>query len=173
MIHCNHCQKLTNNPKFCSSACAATVNNRLKNHNKPKKKYCCIACNTLLYIGWRSKRTKYCNKCRYTKNPNFKDWSTVTKKALYAKLKLHQAHARVRALARETYKKSNKPKLCANCGYDKFYEVCHIKPIQNFDETSVVTEINHIDNLIGLCPNCHWELDHDLLNIQDILLNLP
>lgn len=28
-------------------------------------------------------------------------------------------------------------------------------------------EINDINNLIGLCPNHHWELDHNLLSDED------
>jgi hypothetical protein len=23
--------------------------------------------------------------------------------------------------------------------------------------------VNSLDNLVGLCPNCHWEFDHGLL----------
>ena len=58
---------------------------------------------------------------------------------------------------------------CANCGYDKHYEVCHIKAISSFDLDSSLYEVNHPSNLIHLCPNCHWELDHNELFIEDIL----
>lgn len=54
---------------------------------------------------------------------------------------------------------------CSVCGYDKHVHICHIKPISSFDETSTLSEINSPDNLIILCPNCHWEFDHNLLKI--------
>jgi predicted HNH restriction endonuclease len=25
--------------------------------------------------------------------------------------------------------------------------------------------VNALDNLVGLCPNCHWEFDHGLLQL--------
>jgi hypothetical protein len=25
--------------------------------------------------------------------------------------------------------------------------------------------VNSLDNLVGLCPNCHWEFDHGLLQL--------
>jgi predicted restriction endonuclease len=25
--------------------------------------------------------------------------------------------------------------------------------------------VNSLDNLLGLCPNCHWEFDHGLLRL--------
>jgi predicted restriction endonuclease len=61
---------------------------------------------------------------------------------------------------------SDKPKKCMECGYNKHVEVCHIKSVSEFDEDSLVTEINHIDNLIGLCPTHHWEFDNKLLQIK-------
>lgn len=50
--------------------------------------------------------------------------------------------------------------MCEKCGYDKHIEVCHKRPIKEFDDTHTIKEINDINNLIGLCPNCHWEMDH-------------
>ena len=53
----------------------------------------------------------------------------------------------------------------AICGYDKHYEIAHIKPVSDFEDDALITEINSIDNLIALCPNHHWEFDNGLLNI--------
>lgn len=55
-----------------------------------------------------------------------------------------------------------------NCGYNKHYEVCHVKDIKDFDRDSTVYEINHADNLIHLCPNCHWEFDNQGITLTDI-----
>lgn len=49
---------------------------------------------------------------------------------------------------------------CKKCGYNKHIEVAHIKPVNSFPKDSTLEEINHPDNLLPLCPNCHWEFDH-------------
>lgn len=51
-------------------------------------------------------------------------------------------------------------KKCEKCGYDKHVEVCHIKPIHSFDLETSLEVINDKNNLIILCPNCHWEFDN-------------
>lgn len=51
-------------------------------------------------------------------------------------------------------------KYCNVCGYDKHYEVCHIKSIASFKSNTSVSIINDLTNLIALCPNCHWEHDN-------------
>lgn len=57
---------------------------------------------------------------------------------------------------------------CQNCGYDKHIEVCHIKPISSYPEDTKLDDINHLSNLLALCPNCHWEFDNNLLTLSDI-----
>ena len=57
------------------------------------------------------------------------------------------------------------PRVCFTCGYDKFVEVCHIKPVSEFPPSAFVSEINSLDNLILLCRNCHYEYDNGLLTI--------
>ena len=52
---------------------------------------------------------------------------------------------------------------CSNCGYGEFTEVCHIKSISSFSESATVGEVNQRNNLVRLCPNCHWEFDHGML----------
>ncbi len=66
----------------------------------------------------------------------------------------------------KNYKKSKLPRKCFVCGYDKYIEVCHIIGISTFNENTLITQINSIDNLIALCPNCHWEFDHGLLKLS-------
>ena len=39
-------------------------------------------------------------------------------------------------------------------------EVCHIKPIRQFSEDTLLSVINDKTNLLLLCPNCHWEYDN-------------
>jgi len=74
-----------------------------------------------------------------------------------------QHSARVRQLARKLYRQSNKPQACIVCGYDKHFEVCHKRPINDFSDDAYVLEINDLENLVALCPNHHWEFDHNHL----------
>ena len=67
------------------------------------------------------------------------------------------------------YINSNKPKQCIVCNYDKHYEVAHIKSVSDFDDGSLISEINNQDNLIALCPNHHWEYDNTDFDITPYL----
>lgn len=57
---------------------------------------------------------------------------------------------------------------CSNCGYSKHIQLCHIKPIKDFSDDTLLKDVNSPDNIIQLCPNCHWEFDHGLLNLKEI-----
>jgi 5-methylcytosine-specific restriction endonuclease McrA len=65
----------------------------------------------------------------------------------------------IRAQARKKYKKMSKNMNCMHCKHTGSTQVCHIKAIADFNKLSTVEEINNISNLIGLCPNCHIDLD--------------
>ena len=54
---------------------------------------------------------------------------------------------------------------CIACGYSKHVEVCHIRAVADFSGTALLEEINQDTNLVGLCPNHHWEFDHGLLEL--------
>jgi hypothetical protein len=61
---------------------------------------------------------------------------------------------------------ANRPKICIICGYDKFVDVCHIKPVAAFSPQAKLREINAPENLAYLCPNHHREYDRGLLNLN-------
>ena len=89
-----------------------------------------------------------------------------TKGELMRRRKNYQSfRSDIRSDACRVYENSGKPKHCLICGYDKHYEVCHIKAVSDFSEDTPITVINHIDNLVALCPNHHWEFDNGLLDI--------
>ena len=91
-----------------------------------------------------------------------------TKGELFKDRKTWQsARSAIRKIAWKTYMENNPSPSCAICGYDKHVEVAHIKPVAEFDDSAMVKEINSIDNLIGLCPNHHWEYDNGLLNLEN------
>jgi len=62
--------------------------------------------------------------------------------------------------AERVMKIKGSPKICEKCGYSYTVQICHIKAIKDFSKDALLSEINHPDNLIYLCPNHHWELDH-------------
>ena len=90
-----------------------------------------------------------------------------TKGELFKDRKTWQsARGAIRKIAWKTYMDNNPSPSCTVCGYDKHVEVAHIKPVAEFDDSATVKEINSIDNLVGLCPNHHWEYDHGLLKLE-------
>ena len=90
----------------------------------------------------------------------------ITKGELFSKRKSWQsARSAIQKMARIVFFKNNDKPKCCICGYDKHVEVAHIKPVSNFTDDSLITEINSIDNLIGLYPNHHWEYDNGILKI--------
>lgn len=76
---------------------------------------------------------------------------------------LYEGSARfqkIRNDARYKCEKAGKLTKCSKCPYDKHVEVAHIKPIKDFPLDTPISVVNAWDNLIILCPNCHWEHDH-------------
>lgn len=71
----------------------------------------------------------------------------------------------IRKKAELVFKNSGKECKCEVCGYDKHIEIAHKKAVSDFDDSATIAEINDINNLIALCPNCHWEFDNGLLEL--------
>lgn len=90
-----------------------------------------------------------------------------TKGELFTTLKNWQtARTAIRKDAQSVFDKSNSSRCCAICGYDKHIEIAHIKAVADFDDETLVSEINDINNLIALCPNHHWEYDNGMLELK-------
>lgn len=62
----------------------------------------------------------------------------------------------------------DRPKVCESTGYDKHVETAHIRHIGEFDPSTPLRVVNDPRNLVNLSPNAHWELDHDMLSIDDL-----
>jgi hypothetical protein len=43
---------------------------------------------------------------------------------------------------------------------DKHVEICHRKAISEFPKDTLIIEVNNRNNVLFLCPNCHWEFDN-------------
>lgn len=135
---------------FCSRTCAAIRNNQIY----PKRMTIvrtCLKCKKEL-----PGRRKKCDDCLYI------NWDTITLGELTDDN--YQRFARVRQHARAVYKKSGRPECCMECGYERHYEVCHIKDIAKFELSTPISVINDINNLLAFCPTHHWEFDHGYLN---------
>ena len=91
----------------------------------------------------------------------------MTKKELYEK---HGVYYKFRAVVRKhahyVFNKHTTNKECLICGYSNHVEVCHIKSVSSFYEDGLMRDINSIDNLVGLCPNHHWEFDNGKIDIS-------
>lgn len=155
MNNCIACRAETKNPKFCSRSCAAKINNS----QFPRRAVTvvpCASCNIELVKPYQR---KYCITCTEQRTLANRSISEIMNRRSY------QISTQIREHARNLFRREVKINHCEICGYDKHYEVCHIKPIKDFDASVKLLEINDKRNLIALCPNCHWELDNGLLNL--------
>jgi 5-methylcytosine-specific restriction endonuclease McrA len=166
-MNCIKCKKPTNNPKFCSKACANAHNN----HFAPKrtKTNQCKKCGVAIY-----RQRTYCKDCWQAKREisMLQNMAGVSLISEYGK-RGYQRNSRIRDWARRVFAGSGYPMRCQNCGYEKHVETCHVRPINTFALDTPISAVNHLDNLIALCPNCHWELDHGLLKLDTVVKEQP
>lgn len=101
----------------------------------------------------KNKKSAKCQEC-----VSAKDITLLEAKLRYKSLQQSNAYSLIRWRARQKYNKVFT--CCSKCGYDKHFEVCHIKPISSFSDDTLLSQINDISNIIALCPNCHWEFDN-------------
>lgn len=149
---------------FCNQSCAAQYNNKIT--PKRKRKFADRGwLRSLCKCGQR--KVSYSKMCIKCKNEETKQWRLTKTKGDFFKEKANWQSARsgIRAQSHKNFIKSEKKKCCSICGYDKHFEVAHIKSVSDFSNESTLAEICHIDNLIGLCPNHHWEFDNGILKI--------
>ena len=137
-------------------SCAAKTNNRLKPKRKPEG--ICKNCN-----GPSRIQAIYCKLCKSLGlGHRFCGEDITIDKAIDKKNGRQNAFGVIRARAR---KKMEAISCCQKCGYNKHIEIAHIKPISDFSLDTLVSVVNANDNLIALCPNCHWEHDNGLIKI--------
>lgn len=160
MTKCPCCQVKTKNPKYCSRSCAAKINNKVFPKREKFKINCCIKCDKKLSRYKGQRKTQLClscfveNKIENTCKLKKKDFVDNTHKGAHKYEKIRQ-HAK-RYFEYKKWKMSK----CEKCNYDKHTELCHIKPIHSFSDNDTLEIINSKQNIIFLCPNCHWEFDN-------------
>lgn len=143
---------------FCSRSCSAKINNRQSPKRRPEG--VCKKCGSPCRSKWH-----HCPDCSIGRNDPrvYITLEDVVRSHMERKKPDANLYTGIRGRAR-TKAYSIKDKVCEICGYDKHTQVCHKKAISDFElSASINEEINHIDNLMVLCPNCHWELDNGLL----------
>lgn len=150
MHPCSYCAKPTKNPKFCSKTCAAKVNNKL--NPKRIREGRCKTCKTPIVSG----RT-YCVGCR--PDPRMSLDRPIGE--MFYEANRAGRFARIREHAKKSIK--HRQQSCQNCNWDIHVECCHIKSISSFSPETPIGIVNHPDNLILLCPNCHYCFDKGLL----------
>jgi len=150
---------------FCSKSCSVTFHN--KNSPKRKTKRKCVKCDEIVSNYKKSRCDLHQKEYLETRYNYIQDltladyWKRKCLEGLHNSCK----NVHIRNLARTRFK--NLRKLpCYNCGYDKHVELCHIRSISSFPSTAKIKEINSPDNIIQLCPNCHWEFDKKLLALD-------
>ena len=175
--NCNFCGKeifkfkkeVEKGEVYCSRVCASLINNKSpKRDSNLKGKFIlekiCKNCNNSYIITEKQSKDKEC--CSLICSMEYYNKNMLATNVI--KRKGANSYDNIRKSARSYSKYKFKP-ICMNCGYDKHYEVCHIKDIKDFDHTiSTVYDINNENNLIHLCPNCHWEFDYGTLKLETI-----
>ncbi len=149
MKKCTSCGNDTPNPKFCSRSCAASYIN-VVSPRKVRTKVC-KKCPAFI----RQERT-YCENCT-----GIREMKTRTLEQSISSWGGRSRYNNVRHNAHVIMK--NEPRVCSVCGYDKHVQLCHIKAIHSYPLDTLLSVINSRENLVFLCPNHHWELDHGLL----------
>ncbi len=164
---CKTCGELTKNPKFCSQSCSAISANKYGARTKwgpsPTFKKCKV-CGSAIP---NHKKRRRCVDCRWllkTVSGDYVSLGKATKSMLLCKGGDH--HNRIRDHARRMAEKSGVLEECFICGYRFHVECAHVKPLKDFGGDELISEINSAQNLVGLCPNHHWELDNGILDLS-------
>lgn len=141
--------------KFCSMKCFHLS----REQNLPKCKECNQKC--------KAYDREYCSNFCAKKSIMLP--SNLSKGDLFLKRKTWQsARTAIRKHAARVFANHYKYTECICCGYSKHVEVCHIKPVAEFDDSCTILEINNILNLVGLCPTHHWEFDNKQMSSENI-----
>lgn len=170
-FNCNNKLEGRNQKKFCSQNCAASFNNR-KFPKRVAGYRSCRSCKKQ-YLKKDLAPYSYCDECKDKRKSNLLYMRNPTKKEMIYEKHTHgAAYAYIRWHSRKVVMK-NTPLVCAVCGYSNHVEVAHKKPISAFDDNARLLEINDLNNLVYLCPNHHWELDHNNLKLVGLEGNAP
>jgi hypothetical protein len=159
-MNCGNCnKKLTSKwaKKFCNKSCAGTYNGiHFPKRSKERNSWpVCKTCTQKVY----SRNAKHCRDCIKGKKHYHGIPAELQTIEECSKRKGANRYDLVRTHARRTYASQLNNPCCQHCGYNKHVELCHKKPIFSFPKETTIAEVNSIENILFLCPNCHWEFD--------------
>lgn len=146
--------------RFCGHSCAARYSNQRRGRcaSSAADRHC-KQCGKATSEGARA-----CRACDIARRQALK--ATTKKAELFARRRAWpNARAAITSHARAQYAASGRPRRCEVWGYERHVNVAHRKPVSAFRAEATLAEINRIGNLVALCPNHHWELDHGLLSL--------
>jgi hypothetical protein len=159
-LNCNNLFEGRYCKKFCSRSCAAIFNNKAKPKRHRRDRAKCRVCDKEIdYHG-----VVHCRSC-IDKGKHIRGIGPIANQTIEIASRRSGANRYdiIRNHARYTlYKTELANPCCEKCGYTKHTELCHIKSISSFPKNTLVSVVNDRSNIIFLCPNCHWELDHNL-----------
>lgn len=177
-------ERYNSNPNHCITCnipILASDNPKIKLQQTQRKKHCSHSCAAKHRKGLTAPRLcHHCNKtpvlkdrivcdvCKilHTKPAWFGILANLSKESVFSRCKNWQsARTVIRQHAAYIYALSNQPKICKVCGYSTHVEVCHIQAVSSFLHSTLISEINNGTNLVALCRNHHWELDHGILKL--------
>ncbi len=173
-MNCLNCKKETSNPKYCSHSCSAKVNNRRdKSPKRSKILRTCKECSSQYRTSSGHRSRILCSRCvlsykrlrtKYSKQTTLRE----VRNSLAVKGK-HPSwiHSRVR-VNNKSWNKGLAKLPCQKCFYSFHVELCHIRDIADFPDSTTLGEVNDPTNILVLCRNCHWEFDNGHLSIKNI-----
>lgn len=133
--------------KFCGRSCSATYNNKIYPKRGPEGQ--CKLCLATIIAS-----KTYCDKCWIQRKRVYH----CTLREMLGPSRPGFKYRKIRNEARHRYK--NVENQCEKCDENFHIEICHIRPIGDFPLDTRIEIINARDNILFLCPNCHWEFDH-------------
>lgn len=156
MNKCLKCGAETENPKFCGRSCSASFTN--SSHPRRKCKKLCIVCGFPVSSYRRNRCDEHWKEFVEGK---YKNKTVGEYRSMQSVAGKHPSwrHSHIRALAR-SWLRDMTLSPCSKCGYNKHVELAHIREISSFPDDAKLSEINSRDNVLPLCPNCHWEFDN-------------
>lgn len=171
---CKLCENIRERKSATHKICSKCKENKVVSefYVRDKEKYLLDnRCKSCCKVVPPRKPTKLCPECNTNKTwkgNKCQSCRSLLKQKEYSRLTLgdktydkhkYAKYAYIRYYAKQKAKELGWKK-CSECGYDKHFEVAHIRPISDFPPETLLTEVNSESNLKALCPNCHWEFDN-------------
>lgn len=157
--------------RFCNRSCAASFNNRKHPKRLARETCVCEDCGDVVVLkpqrGGGYVQRRFCDTCAKARRIGGKPIGLRTKGEVFSGSKNWiSARSSIRKDAWRVFEGSGAERVCEVCGYSLHVDVCHIKPVSDFGDSALVSEVNDILNLIALCPNHHWEYDNGHLDLM-------